>query len=39
MIEVLKKFNSYDLLKGHFGIEREMLRVNANGELSKKPHP
>ena len=39
MIDTLKKFNSFDLLKGNFGIEREMLRVNRDGELSKKPHP
>ena len=39
MIDILKKFNSFDLLKGNFGIEREMLRVDKDGELSKKPHP
>mgnify|MGYP004501870155 CR=1 FL=1 len=39
MIDILKKFNSFDLLKGNFGIEREMLRVDRDGELSKKPHP
>ena len=38
-INILKKFNSYDLLKGQYGIEREMLRVNKEGYLSKKPHP
>lgn len=32
-------FMPHELLKGNFGIEREGLRVNDNGELSKKEHP
>ncbi|MGL4372181.1 MAG: bifunctional glutamate--cysteine ligase GshA/glutathione synthetase GshB, partial [Turicibacter sp.] len=32
-------FTVKDLLGGHFGIEREALRVNAEGELATSPHP
>ena len=40
MIEILKDlFNSGELLKGKYGIERETLRVNNDGKLSKKTHP
>ena len=38
-INILKKFNAHDLLKGKYGVEREMLRVDKEGYLSKKPHP
>ena len=39
MIETLKKlFQSDELLKGNYGIEREALRVDNSGKLSKKPH-
>ena len=40
MLNTIKKlFNKQELLKGNFGIEREGLRVDFNGKLSKKPHP
>ena len=40
MIEILKDlFKSGELLKGKYGIERETLRVNNDGKLSKKTHP
>ncbi|WP_438652378.1 bifunctional glutamate--cysteine ligase GshA/glutathione synthetase GshB [Romboutsia sp.] len=32
-------FTKYELLKGNFGIEREGLRVDTNGNLSLTPHP
>lgn len=39
MIETLKElFQSDELLKGNYGIEREALRVDNSGKLSKKPH-
>jgi len=40
MLKKLKElFNSYELLNGNYGIERESLRVNDKGELSQKNHP
>lgn len=40
MLDKLKElFNSNDLLKGNYGIEREGLRVNEKGQLSLEPHP
>lgn len=40
MIEVFKElFTGDEILKGNFGIEREALRVNENGELSTRRHP
>lgn len=39
MLEKFKElFAPSDLLKGNFGIERETIRVNEEGELSTKPH-
>lgn len=35
----LDTLTKYDLLNANFGLEREMLRVTEDGELSKKPHP
>lgn len=40
MLQKLKElFNWKELLKGNIGIEREGLRVNENGILSKENHP
>lgn len=40
MLQNLKElFNGKELLKGNIGIEREGLRVNENGILSKENHP
>lgn len=40
MLELFKElFTGEEILKGNFGIEREALRVNENGELSTKCHP
>lgn len=40
MLNKLKElFNSQELLKGNYGIEREGLRVNGEGQLSLEPHP
>ena len=40
MLQNLKElFNWKELLKGNIGIEREGLRVNENGILSKENHP
>lgn len=40
MLKIMKNlFSKQELLKGNFGIEREGLRVDFNGKLSKKPHP
>ena len=40
MLKIIKNlFNKQELLKGNFGIEREGLRVDFNGKLSKIPHP
>ena len=40
MLNIFKNlFTREELLNGNFGIEREALRVDKNGELSKKPHP
>ena len=40
MLQNLKElFNGKELLKGNIGIEREGLRVNENGTLSKENHP
>ncbi|NME81818.1 bifunctional glutamate--cysteine ligase GshA/glutathione synthetase GshB [Clostridium sp. SM-530-WT-3G] len=40
MLEKIKKiFTSYELLQGNYGIERESLRVDNEGRVSKKPHP
>ncbi len=32
-------FTAKELLRGNFGIERETLRVDANGYLSYTDHP
>lgn len=40
MLNKLKElFNSKELLKGNYGLEREGLRVNEKGELSLRHHP
>lgn len=40
MLKELKELlTPYELLKGNYGIERESLRVNDNGELSNNAHP
>ena len=40
MLNKLKElFTPYELLKGNYGIEREGLRINDKGELSKNNHP
>ncbi|MGE7873587.1 bifunctional glutamate--cysteine ligase GshA/glutathione synthetase GshB [Bacillus paramycoides] len=40
MLSKLKHlFSPKQLLSGNFGVEREMLRVNEEGNLSVKPHP
>lgn len=40
MLQKLKElFNGKELLKGNIGIEREGVRVNENGMLSKENHP
>ncbi len=39
MLSKYKKINKNDLLTGNFGIEREALRVDKNGNLSKNNHP
>lgn len=40
MLHVLKTFeDKKEILKGTFGIEREGLRVDSNGNLSRKKHP
>lgn len=40
MLNKLKElFDSKELLKGNYGIEREGLRVNEKGELSLRSHP
>ena len=40
MLQNLRElFNGKELLKGNIGIEREGLRVNENGTLSKENHP
>jgi glutamate--cysteine ligase len=40
MLSKIKElFTPYELLKGNYGIERESLRVDENGELSSKDHP
>src|SRR5471030_860770 len=40
MLKKLKElFTTYELLNGNYGIERESLRVDNNGELSLKDHP
>jgi glutamate--cysteine ligase len=40
MLNKLKElFMPHELLMGNYGIEREGLRVNDNGELSEKEHP
>ena len=40
MLRELKKiFTPYELLQGNYGIERESLRVDDGGEVSKIPHP
>ena len=38
-IDLLSDISASQLLDAEFGIEREGLRVNTNGELSKKLHP
>ncbi|WP_143315186.1 bifunctional glutamate--cysteine ligase GshA/glutathione synthetase GshB [Clostridium sp. HBUAS56017] len=40
MLKRIKKiFSPSELLKGNYGIERETLRIEDNGNLSLKPHP
>lgn len=40
MLNKLKRiFTPSELLKGNYGIERETLRIDSRGELSKLPHP
>ena len=40
MIEKIKKVcSAYELLKGNYGIERETLRVDKDGQISKTMHP
>ncbi|AGX42475.1 bifunctional glutamate--cysteine ligase GshA/glutathione synthetase GshB [Clostridium saccharobutylicum] len=40
MLNKLKKvFTAYELLRGNYGIERESLRVNKDGEISLNSHP
>jgi glutamate--cysteine ligase len=40
MIKQLKKlFSKDEILTGNYGIERELLRVDGNGDLSLNPHP
>lgn len=40
MLNVLKTFkNNKEILKGTFGVEREGLRVDLDGNLSKTKHP
>jgi glutamate--cysteine ligase len=40
MLDKIKRiFDPSDLLKGNYGIERETLRVDINGNLSLEPHP
>ncbi|MDD6795814.1 MAG: bifunctional glutamate--cysteine ligase GshA/glutathione synthetase GshB, partial [Clostridiaceae bacterium] len=40
MLNKLKKmFNGQELLKGSYGIERESVRIDTEGNLSKTPHP
>ncbi len=39
MLKDIKRLLGKNILNCNFGIEREGLRVNLNGELSKTPHP
>ena len=40
MLDVIKSLNyKEELLKGNFGLERETLRVDGNGELALTKHP
>ncbi|MDO5516692.1 MAG: bifunctional glutamate--cysteine ligase GshA/glutathione synthetase GshB, partial [Clostridium sp.] len=40
MLRKLKEiFTPYELLQGNYGIERESLRVDSNGEIAKTNHP
>ena len=40
MLQQLRdKLTTEEILAGIFGLEREMLRVNADGTLAKTPHP
>ncbi|MFI3210456.1 MAG: bifunctional glutamate--cysteine ligase GshA/glutathione synthetase GshB [Peptostreptococcaceae bacterium] len=39
LYKVKDLFTKSDLINGNFGVEREGLRVNKNGELSKLSHP
>src|SRR5690554_1794794 len=40
MLEKFKRlFSKDELLSGNYGIEREMLRLDLEGNLSQKPHP
>lgn len=40
MLDIIKKVSSpYELLNGNYGIERESLRVDKNGNLAKSMHP
>lgn len=39
MQKILKQCSPYELSQGNFGLEREALRVQANGELALSDHP
>lgn len=39
MKKILQQCSAYELKQGHFGLEREALRVSANGHLAMTPHP
>ena len=39
LAQLKSKLTAKDLLTGHFGIERESLRINSDGSLALTPHP
>lgn len=39
MKQILKQCSPYELSQGNFGLEREALRVNRNGEIAHTDHP
>ena len=39
LAQLKSKLTAKDLLIGHFGIERESLRINSDGSLALTPHP
>ncbi|MGL4819900.1 MAG: bifunctional glutamate--cysteine ligase GshA/glutathione synthetase GshB [Bacilli bacterium] len=39
MLNTLKSYSPSWILRGNFGLEREMLRCNSRGELARTPHP